>query len=74
KRFDILVYDQQHQPWMMIECKAQEIELNEEVLQQILRYNISIPVPYIVITNGTKTIAWEKGDDLQILSELPTHS
>src|SRR5687768_15606872 len=34
KRFDILVYNGLHQPWMMIECKEPEVELNETVLQQ----------------------------------------
>src|SRR5688572_4340412 len=52
KRFDVLVYNADHQPWMMIECKAPEVALNEDVLQQALRYNMTIPVTYIVITNG----------------------
>jgi hypothetical protein len=41
KRFDILVYDREHAPWMIVECKGDEIKLNEEVLQQALLYNIS---------------------------------
>ncbi len=32
KRFDILVYDFNHRPWMMVECKAMEIALDEKVL------------------------------------------
>ena len=39
KRFDILVYDTDHQPWMLVECKAPAVVLNEDVLQQALRYN-----------------------------------
>ena len=72
KRFDILIYDSEHQPWMMIECKAAEIKLNDAVLQQILRYNISVPVSFIVITNGNLNYAWEKKDnDIHLLRELP---
>jgi hypothetical protein len=71
KRFDILVYDRDHQPWMMIECKAPAVKLDEEVLQQVLRYNISIPVQYIVITNGEQTIGWEKKDTLTLMENLP---
>ena len=52
KRFDILVYDSSHTPWMMIECKAQTVPLTEKVLMQVLRYNIAVPVPFLVITNG----------------------
>jgi hypothetical protein len=55
KRFDILVYENNHQPWMMIECKAMDVELTEKVVEQIVRYNISVPVPYLVITNGAYT-------------------
>ena len=72
KRFDILVYDGQHQPWMMIECKAPQIELNEKVLRQILIYNQGIPVPFLVITNGKTTVGWEKeAGVLRMLTELP---
>ena len=72
KRFDILVYDGDHQPWMMIECKEAQVKLTEDVLQQVLRYNISVPVKYIVITNGSFTGGWEKKDNtLAELSELP---
>jgi hypothetical protein len=55
KRFDILVYDENHKPWIMVECKAPEVELSEKVLRQVLIYNQSVPVSYFVITNGKKT-------------------
>ncbi len=72
KRFDILVYNSSHQPWLMVECKAPEVALSEEVLQQVLRYNISIPVEYIIITNGEHTMGWRKdGDALQLVDEVP---
>ena len=72
KRFDLLVYDNKHEPWMMIECKAMDVELTEKVLEQIVRYNISVPVPYLVITNGSYTYAWErKGSELTDIEMLP---
>lgn len=71
KRFDILVYDKNHQPLMMIECKAPEVKLTEDVLQQVLRYNITVPVKYIVITNGNETMGWEKGEEFVLISEIP---
>ncbi len=60
KRFDILVYDKDHKPWLMVECKSMDVKLDEAVLQQVLRYNISIPVKFVVITNGSNCYAWEK--------------
>ncbi len=72
KRFDILIYDPAHQPWMMVECKAQNEALSESVLNQLLRYHLSIPVPYLVITNGDYTRAWQKGPEgLEELENLP---
>ena len=72
KRFDILIYDPDHKPWMMVECKGSEIKLSDETLQQVLRYNISVPVKYIVITNGNLTYGWEKKNNgLSNLNELP---
>jgi hypothetical protein len=72
KRFDILVYDKNHRPWMMIECKEMETALGETALQQLLRYNISIPVTYLVITNGNTCFAWKRQDNaMQLLEELP---
>ena len=72
KRFDILVYNKEHQPWIMIECKATHIPLNEEVLNQILRYHISVASSYLVITNGNFTYGWEKtSNKLQDIVSLP---
>jgi hypothetical protein len=72
KRFDILIYDHHHKPWMMVECKGTAIELDESVLQQVLRYNISVPVSFLLITNGHYTVGWEKvGINLKLIEQIP---
>ena len=72
KRFDVLVYDRNHQPWMLIECKAPLQVLNDAALQQVLRYHMSIPVPFLIITNGKTTYGWEKVEgELKSLDKLP---
>jgi hypothetical protein len=73
KRFDVLVYDENHKPWMMVECKAPGVELSEKVLQQLLVYNQSVPVHFFVITNGKSTLGWKReGDGVKLMMELPT--
>ncbi|HKH62466.1 MAG TPA: type I restriction enzyme HsdR N-terminal domain-containing protein [Flavitalea sp.] len=73
KRFDILIYDQQHRPWMMIECKEMNVDIDQNVLEQVLRYNIAVPVQYMIITNGIHCMAYEKIEDrLEILQHLPS--
>lgn len=72
KRFDILIYDQQHRPWMMIECKSPSVSLDDTVLHQLLRYHISVPAGLLVITNGEYSYAWEKKEgQLQMINALP---
>ncbi|MEP6674098.1 MAG: type I restriction enzyme HsdR N-terminal domain-containing protein [Ferruginibacter sp.] len=74
KRFDIVVYNKATKPFMIIECKEMNVQLNAKVLDQALRYNISLPVMYIVITNGSHTLAFknDKGKMTE-LAELPEH-
>ena len=72
KRFDILVYDRNHRPWMMIECKSPAIKMDEAVLHQLLRYHISVQTGYLVITNGTYAYGWEKENKrLKLIRDLP---
>ena len=75
KRFDILIYYNCHQPWMLVECNASSLPINEDALQQVLRYNISVPVEYILITNGNSTLGWKKENgELKLLNEIPEWS
>ena len=74
KRFDLLVFDENTEPFLLLECKSQVEELNEKVLKQCLNYNINFEVPYLVISNGDYTFAWhlEKGS-ARLLNELPSY-
>ncbi|MGL6266651.1 MAG: type I restriction enzyme HsdR N-terminal domain-containing protein [Chitinophagaceae bacterium] len=75
KRFDVLIYNSNHRPWMMIECKAPEVELSEKTIMQILRYNMSIPVTYLVVTNGHYCFAASIIDGkAEWINELPAYS
>ena len=58
KRCDIVVY-KDNLPWMIVECKEMDANLKLPVLEQILHYNIAIPVRYLVITNGKNSLAYE---------------
>jgi hypothetical protein len=72
KRFDILIYDKMHQPWMLVECKASDIKLDDAVFQQLLRYHISVPASFLIITNGHYTYGWEKeGTGLKEIQQMP---
>ncbi len=54
RRTDIVIYDQSGKPQMICECKAPEIRINQAVMDQVARYNITLKVPFLLITNGNK--------------------
>lgn len=74
RRFDILVYDRNAEPFLVLECKEMDVPLTPEVLNQVLRYNIPIRSPFIVISNGTHTIGYAVSDaGVTALSSFPPY-
>lgn len=72
KRFDILVYDKDTKPWMLVECKAPEVLAGESAFHQALRYQIALPAPFIIVTNGSLTQGWHNESGvLKSLTVLP---
>jgi hypothetical protein len=72
KRCDIIIYNQHLQPWMIVECKAPEIPINEKVLEQLLRYNIALPAAYLILTNGNITEGYHRNNsDAKLITNLP---
>ena len=75
KRFDLMIFDKGAQPWMLVECKAMGEVLDHKVLWQVLRYNMAIPVKYIVITNGEECHGFIKGTlDFEEIVALPGYN
>lgn len=52
KRTDVVVFDRQGQPFLVVECKAPHIPLTQSVFDQIARYNHIHKAPYLVVSNG----------------------
>lgn len=52
KRTDILVFDRDMRPFLLIECKAPRIPLSTDVFRQVTTYNGALRVPYLMISNG----------------------
>lgn len=74
KRADVVVFDRRHQPRMIVECKAPDIPLSEEVLYQIAAYNKALQVEFLVMTNGLRHIFARidpETGDLEFLAALP---
>jgi hypothetical protein len=59
KRFDIVVYDADFKPFIIVECKSQHVMLNTLVLDQILNYNSVLQSKFIIISNGDFFMVWD---------------
>ena len=56
RRCDIVVYDQDVKPFIIVECKKETVPLAQKVLDQACRYNLVLQVPYLCLTNGAQQI------------------
>jgi hypothetical protein len=56
KRSDITVFDRKGNVWMIIECKAPEIKISQDVFDQVATYNMSGKkmTKFLAVTNGLK--------------------
>ncbi len=71
-RADIVVYDRRAHPVMVVECKRPEVTLDQDVVDQALRYNQQLDVKYIAITNGPKTFIFQRqADGWQFMEKAP---
>ncbi|MBX2965983.1 MAG: type I restriction enzyme HsdR N-terminal domain-containing protein [Cyclobacteriaceae bacterium] len=71
KRADIVVFDRQGKPWMVVECKAPDLQLSHSAALQVATYNKSLQAPYVVITNGMQVYCFAVQPELNALAELP---
>ena len=46
KRCDILLFDNNFQPFLLVECKAATIPIDQTTFEQIARYNLVFRVPF----------------------------
>ena len=67
RRCDIIIYKNE-KPWMIIECKEMNVSLNDKVVNQILNYNQSLDVHYLIITNGTEIFGFDTITKTQLTS------
>ena len=63
KRTDILIFDRNGNPFLVVECKAAHISLSSTVFSQVAVYNYCINAPFVMITNGMQLGIFEKEID-----------
>ncbi len=75
KRFDIVVFDRNHKPWMLIECKEPAVDINEKTLYQLISYHSAIPCKYWLLSNGHQNFCAEVSEQgtVQWRDSLPVY-
>ncbi len=77
KRFDIVVYNKQYKPEILIECKAPKIKISQNIFEQIAIYNIVLKCKFLVVTNGLNHIYCEinpVNKEIKFIQNLPDFS
>jgi len=75
KRCDIVIYNSGGVPVMIVECKSADVILSQKTFDQIARYNLSLKVKYLVVSNGSQTYCCEvdfESGTYYFLEEIPS--
>lgn len=76
KRSDILIFNHSGMPWVLVECKAPSVPVNELWFDQAFAYNLSIKASYIMLTNGKSHFCMKVKPDfsgVDFLKEIPAY-
>ncbi|WP_264558555.1 type I restriction enzyme HsdR N-terminal domain-containing protein [Flavobacterium sp. N2270] len=74
KRYDIVVFNSDGSIFLLIECKAPEIKIDQKTFDQIARYNLILNAQYLMVTNGLNHYFCEmdfENEKYSFLKELP---
>jgi len=73
KRADIVVYNDNLIPFLLIECKAPTVAINVSVIEQLSIYNYQLNCEIIGVSNGITHIFWKKNKlgSYLLLDSLP---
>lgn len=74
RRFDLLVYQRSGQPFLIAEFKAPNVKITQEAFDQAVRYNMTLRVDFIVVSNGLQHFACAidyKKNSFAYLPEIP---
>jgi len=55
RRFDIIAYDSQFEPYLLVECKAHTVKIDQSTFDQMASYNLAVRAPYLMACNGVQT-------------------
>lgn len=76
KRYDIVVFNKNGSIYLVVECKAPNISIDQTVFDQIARYNLALKADLLMVTNGMNHYYCQMENDEQryiFLKDLPNY-
>jgi hypothetical protein len=77
KRYDVVVFQPNGEIYLLIECKAPEVQITQQTFDQIARYNLVLKAKYLMVTNGLNHYFCQmdfENEKYIFLKELPEYS
>ena len=77
KRYDIVVFNPDGSIYLIVECKAPKININQDTFDQIARYNLKLNATYLMVTNGLNHYYCQmdfKNERYRFLKDIPEYS
>jgi hypothetical protein len=77
RRTDILVYDNQLEPLVLVECKAASVAINQSTFNQVSVYNKTLRARLIICSNGLVHYACsfdKQTETISFLDNIPKYS
>ena len=77
KRCDTVVYDKTLKPRVIVEYKAPTVKITKEVFAQISRYNLTLKVDYLIVSNGLQHYCCRMdyaNNTYRFLQEIPEYN
>ena len=77
KRSDIIVYDKNTLPFLLIECKSYKVKITQQVFEQVSVYNQSVRARFCGVTNGLNHLFYEvdhEKNSITMLKEVPEYN
>jgi hypothetical protein len=76
KRFDLLISNSKMKPFILVECKAPYVKITQKTFDQIMRYNLELKCPYLMISNGLNHYFYKMNfekNQISPIKELPIY-
>lgn len=77
RRYDVVVFNPDGTIFLLVECKAPEVKVEQAVFDQIARYNYQLKSTYLMVTNGLEHYCCEmdhENEKYRFLKEIPDFS